>query len=130
MDGIQLNAVQFLIMAVIALVSGGGGAAIIQWRAQSPKVKAEAAKYNAEANSIRVDDQTQIIEDLDRQVKRLGVRLDETEHRLEAVETRNTSLRSALLALSHWVQRVLSILTPEQRAQVGQPPDTDHLLNP
>ena len=129
MDGLQLNAIQFIIFAIVGIVSGGGAAAIIQWRAQAPKVKAEAAKLNAETHALKVDDQTQIIEDLRNDREAIRVELKSLSDRVERLETRNDKLRSALLSLTQWVQRVLAILTPEQRDQVGEPPNTDHLIN-
>ena len=116
-------------VTVLAAILGSGIVGVLlHYRAQNAKTKAQAIKINAEAKALGVDDQTDVINNLRLEVGRLAARVEELETKYSVTASRNNSLREALLLITHWVARVWIVLTPEQRAEVGPPPETDHLL--
>jgi hypothetical protein len=114
---------------IVALVSGAVGGQIISWLRGR---KTDAAQVTYSLTGAAADFAERLDNDnkeLRQQLADLSERVSRLELRNSNLEHSNSALRSALLALTHWVRQVLLILTTEQRAEVGQPPDTDHLLN-
>lgn len=131
---------------------------VFMWRRQAPKVKAQTAKIAAETTETGVRTQGELIEQiaslakqLNDQGKELGAQRDtiteqgvtikklhatvaEQGEQIAALQTRNHNLaaamRAAVAELLAWIQRALSVMTPDQQETVGPAPDYKHLTNP
>jgi hypothetical protein len=114
---------------------------LIRWRREGPMVKAQTAQIAIETDTSRetaeVDNQSQQIRDLmaDRAdlrttIREMQKRMDAQDLRIDALEAKNDILRQALASAQIWMHRVREVLTPDQRSQVGPPPDINHLIAP
>lgn len=139
--------VRLAIAVAIAFLGSSVVSTLIQYRFLNPKTKAEASKLAAETRSIAIDDQSDIITNLRAELGRLATRVDDQDakiahqgtviaeqgEQIAALQRKNRDLaatmRSALRDLLTWIQRALLVMSPDQRANVGQPPDYQHLIS-
>lgn len=118
--------------------------ALIAWRRFGPRTKAEAGKLAAETRETDADTQGKLLAQIDKLLERVDAQ-DEKITRLEntigaqgeqivALQRKNDTLgatmRAALVELLAWIKKALAVMTPDQQASVGQPPDYQHLVAP
>lgn len=134
-----------IILLVASTISSSGLSgivvALIAWRRFGPRTKAETAKIAAETRETEVGTDSQIIKNLREELARLSSKVDAMEQTINAqgeqivaLQHRNTTIsatmRAAVSELLIWIKKALAVMSPDQQARVGQPPDYQHLVTP
>lgn len=122
--------VRFVVVVIVSIVTSGTASVGIQYWRSDRKIKADAAKSEAEAQGVDVQAQSQIIKDLQGELSRLATRVTKLEGEIEKYGQLVLALRRALMEAITWMQKTWQILTPEQQRKVNPPPNDDHLLIP
>lgn len=135
-------------LIIACLVGSGGMAAVVvkvlDWITTRSRVKAEAAESAARTEDIEIDTQGKLINQVnelvnrvnrqDAEIDRLKTKVSEQAEQIAALQHRNRDLaatmRAAVAELLAWIRKALAVMTSDQQANVGPPPDYQHLVHP
>lgn len=114
--------IEMLIQIALGLGVGGVLVAIVNGLMNRRKIRAEANSTDMDSTNTVFQMQRTHLQDADAKIKSLTERVD-------AVEMENLSLTRSVRVLQSttweqhmWITRVFTLLTPEQKERVGEPP--------
>lgn len=102
------------IFGIIAAVFGGAGGALLFWRWEREKRRADAHKTEAEADEIESHTLAGVIGVLRVELDRLQTRVSALEKRVSALECENRGLRKRLAQFRAIVMELWDLITDHQ----------------
>jgi len=92
------------------------------------RTTSEVALNRATGNNLDITSQQTIIAGWEKYSKQLEERLNASDRRVEALEGRDNLVSLLVFQQTLWIQKSYTVMTAEQKAQVGEPPSVDSQL--